>query len=50
MTPLPDYKHAAAAVVILFTTQPTDRALTGWCLGDWLGEELAELELAERIA
>ena len=31
------------AAALLFTTPPTDRALTGWHPGDWAAEELQEL-------
>jgi hypothetical protein len=51
MSPDPDIDIApAAAVVILFTTPPTDRALTGWCPDDWITDELRDLEILERIA
>ena len=31
------------AVALLFTTEPTDRALGGWCGMDWVVTELTEL-------
>jgi hypothetical protein len=34
MIPDPAGKRSSAAVVILFTTEPTDRALAGWCAAD----------------
>lgn len=36
------------AVVALFTTEPTDRALAGWGAADWLEEERKALEAYAR--
>ncbi len=36
-------KHAQLAALIMFTTEPTDRALAGWNGKGWLGEEMTDL-------
>jgi len=33
------------AAALLFTTEPSDRALAGWRPADWVSAELAELGL-----
>jgi hypothetical protein len=49
--PEPASPDQALPVVFILTTEPSDRALTGWFLGDdWLSEELFELGVKERIA
>jgi len=35
------------AAALLFTTEPTDRALDGWCGTHWADEELAALGVPE---
>jgi hypothetical protein len=38
------------AALLLFTTQPTDRALAGWCGTEWMMQEQAEIEREIRQA
>ena len=48
--PDPEAVLLSLAAWLLFTTEPSDRALAGWCAAEWLTEELDELGLRERIA
>jgi hypothetical protein len=49
--PEPNGLDQALPAVFILTTEPSDRALDGWFLGDdWLSEELFELGVKERIA
>lgn len=49
MTVIPDQRGASLAVLLLFTTEPSDRALEGWCAGeDWCAEEMVDLGLPGR--
>ena len=38
-----EYRSTQLAAFILFTTPPTDRALTGWDGTGWVDEELDDL-------
>lgn len=47
---IPSSAEGTLAAVALFTTQPTDRALAGWCPGEWLEIELEEMREWVRAA
>lgn len=45
-----DETRINVAAALLFTTTPTDRALTGWCGPEWAWTELEALGISQMQA